>query len=395
MDAQAGIEAARTRAGQTKGRRRAGDWALVALFLALVSLPGLIQVATLGGARVAENRVLAPPPHWMGFSRLRDLAKATDAYIEDHFGLRRELVRLNSLVRYRLGVSSTPKVVIGKDGWLFYAFAAEKILEQHTGADVFTPEELERWVAVMTANRDWLAGRGIPLFFVIAPEKSTIYPEKLPTYPRSLGRTTRTDQLVERLKRTDLVLVDPRQALIEAKARFPKVYFEGDSHWTQRGAFIAYRQLMDRVQAKFPAAVPAAPEDYGIAPEATATADQAFLLGLQGDLTYTVERWTRRSSHRIRMATRNPTPGDPWIWPVRFVETDLKDRPRALIFGDSFTDYVLGPTFLYETFRDPVYTHHNGMLFDFRLVDEAKPDLVIVQLAERYLASPPRTPLGF
>jgi len=389
MDMQAGIQAARARPGRAKG----GNWPVVALFFGLIAVPGLTQIATLGGPDVSDNRVLAPPPRWAGFGRLRDLAKATDAYVEDHFGLRRRLVRWNSLIRYRLGTSSTPKVVIGADGWLFYT--GEKIIEQHTGDNVFTPAELDRWVAVMTANRDWLARRGIAFVIMIAPDKSTIYPEKLPTYPRPPRRTTRTDQLAERLRGTDLVLVDPRQALIGAKARFPKVYFEGDSHWSQRGAFIAYRQLMERVQAKFPAATPAAIEDYDVAPEQPAPSDLAFLLALEGDLTYTAERFTARSTRQLRTTTRNPTPGQSWGWPVRFVETDLKDRPRALIFGDSFTDYVLGPTFLYETFRDPVYTHHNGGTFDFRLVDEAKPDLVIVQFAERYLAVPPGPPLGF
>jgi alginate O-acetyltransferase complex protein AlgJ len=392
MDMQAGIGPARTRETGRVKASRATNWALVALFLGLLCVPGVTQIATLSAPAVAD-RVLAPPPQWMGFSRLRDLAKATDAYIEDHFGLRRQLVRWNSLVRYRLGVSSTPQVVIGKDDWLFYAYAPEKIMEQHTGANVFTPAELERWVAAMTANRDWLARRGIAFYVLIAPDKSTIYPEKLPTYARPRERTTRADQLVARLKRTDLVLIDPRHALMDAKAS-TRPYSEGDSHWTEAGAYVAYRQLMERVRDTFPSVRPAAPEDYAIAP-GRGPNDQAFLLGLGDDLTYTVERWTRRATHQIRTTTRTPAPGDPWGWPVRFVETDLKDQPRALIFGDSFTDYVLGPTFLYETFRDPVITHHNGGAFDFRLVEEAKPDLVIVQFAERYLASPPQPPVGF
>jgi hypothetical protein len=390
MDMETGIQA---RSGARPTWERARAWALVALFFGLVSIPALVQVANLDGPQVTiiGNRMLAPPPHWMGFAKLRELAKATDAYIDDHFGLRSRLVRLNSLARYHLGVSSTPKVVIGKDGWLFYA--AEKIMEQHTGENVFTPEELERWVAVMTANRDWLARRGIAFAIMIAPDKNTIYPEKLPAYPRPPGRTTRADQLAERLRRTDLVLVDPRQALSEAKAQHPKAYYEGDSHWSQRGAFIAYRLLMERLQAAVPAAAAAAPEDYDIAPNQPAPADLAALLALEHDLAYTAERWTRRATHQVRTTTRNPTP--PWGWPVRFVETDLKDRPRLLAFADSFTDYVLGPSFLYETFRDPVFTHHNGGTFDFRLVDEVKPDVVVVEFAERYLALPPGPPLGF
>jgi len=34
-------------------------------------------------------------------------------------------------------------------------------------------------------------------------------------------------------------------------------------------------------------------------------------------------------------------------------------------------------------------------MFDFRLVREVKADLVIIQLAERYLALLPQTPVGF
>ena len=84
-----------------------------------------------------------------------------------------------------------------------------------------------------------------------------------------------------------------------------------------------------------------------------------------------------------------------WGWRVTENSTDLRDRPRLLVFGDSFTDYVLGPNMLYETFRDPVWTHHNGGTFTFNLVKEVKPDIVLVQMAERYLHLVPWKPIGF
>jgi len=128
---------------------------------------------------------------------------------------------------------------------------------------------------------------------------------------------------------------------------------------------------MREVQTRFPAAKPVSIGEYDIEIASTKTNDQAVLLALQGDLIFSVERWTRRSSHQVSSFTRMPSRD--WGWPVRFI----------------------GPAFLYETFRDPVYTHHNGGTFDFRLVNEVKPDLVIIQLAERYLALTPQTPLGF
>ena len=140
MDMRAQIAAS----GPREAGVRARGWLIVALFFGLILAPAATQLAQLGAAPGQENRILAPPPQWVGFRRLRDFTKATDAYIDDHFGLRDRLVHWNSRLRYRLGASSTPKVVIGSDGWLFYA--GEKIIEQHTGEDVFSPAELERWV---------------------------------------------------------------------------------------------------------------------------------------------------------------------------------------------------------------------------------------------------------
>ena len=70
------------------------------------------------------------------------------------------------------------------------------------------------------------------------------------------------------------------------------------------------------------------------------------------------------------------------------IGTDLDDQPRILIQGDSFTDYVLGPLFLYETFKNPVYIHHNGTELNKPLIEKVKPDIVVLELAERYLMLP-------
>lgn len=357
----------------------------------MLLLPAFTQLIGFGSDGSTENRLLARVPTWQGLSRIRDFVKQTDAYVKDNFGLRRTLVRFNSLLRYHLGSSSSPLVAIGRDGWLFYTGGpGEHILEQHTGQSVFTPQQLAYWVETMKKNRDWLASRGISFFILVAPDKSTIYPEMLPAYPTPPGVATRLDQLMSYADAHDLNIIDPRSAMFAEKQSHPeqRLYRKGDSHWTQRGAFIAYRRLMERVTRDFPSVRPVTLDDYWVS-TAPVAADLAMLLGLSSDLTYTGEILTARKSHQLGMETRNPVPGKGWGWPIRFVQTDLPNRPRILTFGDSFTDYVLGPTFLYETFRDPVHTHHNGGALNFKLVEETKPKIVLFQLAERYLILPP------
>ena len=359
------------------------------LFAALILAPSVGQLFKIGQSET-ENRTLAPFPRLTALKEIKDLPRLAENYVNDRFGFRYQLVHLNSLVRYRLGISSDKEVVIGNDGWLFYT--ADQILEQHTGANVFSHDELEHWVRQMEADRDWLAKRGAHLVILIAPDKNTIYPEKLPDYPRPPGAVTRFDQLAARLRSSDLDFVDPRAALLKAKERGLKVYFEGDSHWTQRGAFIAYSLVMDHVRKIFPNVPAKTIEDYDVTWGPPPASDLAYILTLDHDLHYEIEHFSLRDPPHELDARRTSRPG--WGWRVVEVSTDLKDRPRLLVMGDSFVDYVLGPNFLYETFRDPVWTHHNLGMFDFNLVKEIKPDLVIVEFAERYLHAPLGMPLG-
>lgn len=369
---------------------RLNRWLVIVLFGVMLLTPLVTQLIGFSADSSTENRVLAPFPAIHSIREIKFLPKMSENYVNDRFGLRRRLVHLNSLVRYRLGLSSTKEVVIGKDGWLFYT--ADKLMEQHTGADIFTPAELENWVGQMEADRDWLARRGIAFYIMIAPDKNTIYPEKLPDYPR--GAVTRIDQLDARLRSSDLEFIDPREQLFRVKATGEMVYTPGDTHWSERGALVAYHLLMDRVHKRFPSVPALTLDDFKISYGIPAASDMAYILGLDNDLHYRVERLTPKwKSHQVAPQTRTQRPG--WGWWVTENKNDLRDRPRLLVFGDSFTDYVLGPTLLYETFRDPAWTHNNGGTFDFNLVEEFKPDIVLVQFAERYLHLVPLKPVGF
>jgi len=360
---------------------------LVVLVAICLVLPAVIEIAGLGKP-VQENRTPAEAPGWpSSLADYRTFPQRLTAFVNDHFGLRSQLVRWNGALRLKLGTSSSPSVAVGRDGFLFYADHDERLLEQHTGEDVFTSGDLERWVKSAVAERDWLKQRGIAFYILIAPDKSTIYPELLPDYPHLPDTTTRLDQLAVRLKTVEgLEFIDPRAALWRAKQTGRRLYWRADSHWGPRGAFIAYTQLMERVVQTFPNAHAVTFDEY-TASVLPIRGDLALLLNLYDDLLYSEEQlqW-KGPSHLISTDQHPPQPD--WGWLVKFMHTDLRESPRLLVFGDSFTDYVLGPLFLYQTFRDPVYTHHRGTGLDHHLIEIAKPDLVILEMAERYLRMP-------
>jgi len=388
------------------------NWVTIVLFLVFILTPG---AATLLGAPswpVHENRAPTPWPAFpTDFRAAAAYPRQVSAYINSHFGLRGMMITANSLARYKLGVSSVSNVVFGSDGWLFYAYNYEQLLQQHTGQNVFRRvEDVDRWIDTLEAVQAWMNRRNIAFYIAVAPDKPTIYPELLPAYPP--GSTTRLEQIVKRLRErgSPLEFVDFRPALLEEK-KSHRVYSKRDSHWNQRGALVGYTELMKRIHGRFPDVPALKIDDFDVVsmPDPSDLAWHLNLLDLYPYIppyppTPLAPRWTligdetveglrRRSpSHVLGSDVVAPKPGASWGWHVFHYKTDLVDRPRAVVFADSFTDFVMGPTALYQTFRDVVYTHNNGAALNFKLVEEVRPDLVIVVMAERYLQAEPLRP---
>jgi alginate O-acetyltransferase complex protein AlgJ len=203
------------------------------------------------GMGLSENRAMAPRPKWTS-SRVEDLVGQIDAYYRDWFGFRARLIHLESLVRYKWLRVSTADVVIGKDGWLFYA--REGVIDNYVGAAPFTVEELSSWKNYLERRRSVVQAAGAKYLFVVAPDKPAIYPEELPDWIREkLSAATRLDQLLEYLRanKSPVEVLDLRPALRAAKSE-GLVYFPQDTHWNGRGYYYAYRAILDSLGTSFP-----------------------------------------------------------------------------------------------------------------------------------------------
>ena len=59
-----------------------------------------------------------------------------------------------------------------------------------------------------------------------------------------VDEVSRAEQLADYIwDNTDLVYVYPKQALLNAKAE-GQIYYQTDTHWNQKGAFVGMQQLM-------------------------------------------------------------------------------------------------------------------------------------------------------
>src|SRR4029079_2664603 len=112
--------------------------------------------------------------------------------------------------------SPAPCVLVGKDGWLFYA--AESSIDDFRHTVPLTDEQLESWALTYRMRKDWLARLGIHYLAFIAPSKHSIYPEMLPSNLKRVHAKSRYDKLAAHSSREpDIPFLDLRGPLLAAK----------------------------------------------------------------------------------------------------------------------------------------------------------------------------------
>jgi hypothetical protein len=360
----------------------AARWLLAAVFAIAISLPLAANLAGADGADpAAENRELAAFPHLAGsWPSIAAFGPQLGAWFDDHFGFRSTLVRWNAESRlFLLGVSPSPTVVKGHDGWFFYG--DDKSIEDYTNAEPMTAEAVANWRAAILRASKWLRARGIAYVFTIAPDKHVLYDEEMPSTLSRITGISRTDQLFTALQDTGLA-VDVRRPLEEAK-RSERIYQQTDTHWNDRGAFVAYQRIIGAVRARVPTTPPAWTRgNFEPVERRVAAMDLAGMMGLKRVLEETDLVLVPRRHRRARVI--EPPGGAPTAEEGTLItEIDDPSLPRAVIFRDSFVSRLV--PFLSEHFSRAVYLWQND--FDADVVEREHPDVVVQEIVGRHLYS--------
>jgi hypothetical protein len=372
--------------------RRAADGLLVLLFVVALVLP-LADLATEGALDPAlplvENRVLAERPAWSWDVALgRSFTRPFEDWFDDHFGFRTTLLRWNGALHlFGLGVSVSPSVAVGEDGWLFLTDLAA---EYHRSDVLFTPIELERWRIMLEARADWVAERGGEFLFVLAPNKHSVHDEQLPEHLDRRGDLSRADQLLAHLRQhSDVAYLDLR-ATLEAATEDGPIYYATDSHWNLRGARLAYEAILAELAPHFPVLVPVGDEAFPPGPLMGPGGDLARMLGVE-HLIAEHDRSGEVLTKRWRRTGDLTLPGVP-IASVNRATTYVSEvadarLPTAVVLRDSFMN-TLAPL-LSNHFREAMYVDVDGRLpFPWELIERERPELVLTVMVERMLQGP-------
>lgn len=354
---------------------------LIVAVLATLFAPALIQLA----GRQTDTSLLdnRPParmpalPSSISLGALNEFRERLISFVEDNFGLRVEMVQLNIRVRSVIGTSAIPGLFMGKGGWFFLKTDAD-VLDQVRALNRFTDQDLDAWIDLMEVQQRWVESQGAAFIILIAPNSHTIYPDRMPIYVNRVWPETRLDQIMRRLHErvSSLVVVDPRRDLSAAREQ-QLLYHKYEDHWNSFGAFVAYSAMMREIAKRFPLIQPLQLSDYAIR-----QGSRVWNIPPreEADPVFSLKSPTRIVGSQL-LDNKNPRR------PIVETTTRLETAPTALVYGDSFGDVVM--PFFNETFRRTVFVPTAVSSFPTELIQEKKPDVVIIEMVERGLAMQP------
>jgi len=286
-------------------------------------------------------------------------------------------------------------VIIGKDGFLFLGNKYSQILDKTQGVYKYHDKDIDKWTNKLQNIQTYYEERGIKFAIVIAPNKHSVYKEKLPNWMNYNGRTI-TDDIVSYSKKKNINLLDLRKILQEKKAT--QLYFTTDTHWNNQGSAIGFENTIKYINNIYKAKykIP----NYELLTTHEESGDLASFLKINSILPKNHEtnyayKFENESDvchgnisekHIIEKCNNKKNP-------QMFINSQAQyminkyslNKDKLLLLCDSFA--TANSKLYNETFNTIwkfYYEHINGnRLSDF--VTKHKPDIVIYQVVERNL----------
>lgn len=155
-------------------------------------------------------------------------------------------------VRFALATDGGSKVLIGNDGWLFYRPGFDYLTQ--SGKTTALTGSTNAAAAIIDF-RDQLRKRGVQLLVMPAPNKESVYPEKVSRTAMELPPipSPETKTLITELEAAGVEIVN----LFEAYTRYKRgvvsrapLYLVQDSHWSTVGLELAAQTAAEHIRAQ-------------------------------------------------------------------------------------------------------------------------------------------------
>lgn len=310
---------------------------------------------------------------WPGIIGIKDGVEK----LEENFPFRKEMVSLFTNFRLSIGDRVFQQALAMGNGWLEYT--GDNNLDDYQNAVSMNPDQLKKIQTSLESLQFQLSARQITLLIVVAPNKGTIYPEKISDEIQKIQQESRLDTLLSYFARHgSQVFIDLRPALLNAKES-QLVYYRTDTHWNAIGAYHGYKVIIDALSENHPDLRPIKLTDFTISTGVPTQRDISRLLGasklleaplfLEAGFDTNTQWITLNNDNTASLAVQQDT-----------------YLPKAIIYQDSFGQGLI--PFLTLHFSKSIFISRGSQqkdLFSYLFIDQFDPDIMIIEIVERDL----------
>lgn len=214
----------------------------VVLFLAICIAP-VALMPFFGSDTSAENRELSEMSSFINEDGTMNLEWPSEfeTYLSEHFAFRQNLVTLDSIIKaYVFRTSANDSVIVGQNGWLYYASTADDYLSRNT----LSERRINNTAKTLELIQVYVEQNGGEFLFMAAPNKNTVYPQNMPARYVKSNNPSNLELLTAELDACDV-----NQLLLSEvfRSQDKVLYHSRDSHWTNEGAILVYNVLMEKL----------------------------------------------------------------------------------------------------------------------------------------------------
>ena len=224
---------------------------LTLTFAAILIAPGMIQLAAewQRGERPQSLDVLTGPPTPARLHAYEQRLETESVTIKTQ----RPWMQY---VQFAWFGDTGSKALLGEAGWYFYRAGVEYATERAQPADRALNGAHDP-VPAICDFRDQVAARGIHLIVMPAPNKESVYPDKLTRRARGLHAAVaeETKSFLQRLRAAHVDVVDLFQLYAQIRSESgpgetENLYLRQDSHWSPAGLSLAAKAVAGRIHRR-------------------------------------------------------------------------------------------------------------------------------------------------
>ena len=355
--------------------------AFIVLFFAMIGIPAAATNLKRDQVSEAERRKLADRAEiYKDDGTLNENFTADfESWINDNIGFRSRMVIENAKMQFYLFnvLSNNSDMLLGPKGELNYATA--EMITDYQHLNLYSEDVLWDIADNMQYLSDYAKEQGAQLYYYQCWDKHSIYPEYFPTTVIRYGRESKTDGIVRALRDySDVQVISPKQELLDGKEFYDTYSVWGDpTHWSQRGAYIGYRALMDKINAH-------AEAPYRILEES----DYDITITDQGRTVFGgIHKEDELEDFKIKNPQAVLTNEKLTVYADEkshsfYTNEHAGNKTRLLILGDSyFNSFILDD--IAESFYETILIWGDYDSDIKTILDAYDPDIVIIENAER------------